>query len=156
MSVDLPIYFKELGDYLASIRPQLKTFTGRGFLDADEPKEDLKDLFAKVNDRLKSLGIQQNEPVGTAKLLHVMFPSLLPLIDNPIASALGLKREGTPLDYSIYYHWIVRLKRGLAPYSKVTKNLESKHSLTILKLVDEALYVMCSVRLKSRVKELGF
>jgi hypothetical protein len=154
--VHLPRYFKELGDFLESIRQQLLPFAGRGLLDSDEPKSDVEDLFKGVNGRLKSLGIGQNETVGAAKTLHVMFPSLLPLIDNPIASALGLKRERMPLDYSVYYNWMVRLRRGLAPYSRVTKSLETKYSLTILKLVDEALYVMCSVRLKSRVKELGF
>jgi hypothetical protein len=155
-NVGLPIYFRALGDYLTQIRPQLKTFSSRDFFDKDEPKPDLKDLFTKINERLKHSGIGQNETVGTVKLLHVMFPSLLPLIDNPIASALGLKVEGTSLDYSIYHNWINTLKRNLAPYSKVAKSLETKYSLTILKLVDEALYIMCSAKLKKRVNELGY
>lgn len=154
-NLDLPSYFKSLGDFLASIRPQLMAFSDRSLFDAAEPKEDLKVLFASVNNRLKTLGIGQNETVGTAKLLHVMFPSLFPLIDNPIASALHLKGGRMPLDYSIYHSYIIRLKRGLAAYSKLFAGLEMQHSLTILKLVDEALYVMCSVRLKTRVRELG-
>mgnify|MGYP001115722716 CR=1 FL=1 len=152
---DVSRYFSMLGQYLRGIRAELSRLKDRSFLDDAEPKADIQEVFAKVNSCLKDLGIGQNEPVGTAKILHVFAPSLLPLIDNPIAQALGLLPSRASLDFTAYRNWILRLREGLRPFSTVIRELESQHDLTILKLVDEALYVMCSVRLKYRVAHMG-
>jgi hypothetical protein len=153
--IDVSQYFSALGRHLGNFRGELARLKNRGIFDEREPQEDIQELFARVNSCLGSLGVGQNEPVGTAKILHVLAPSLLPLIDNPIARALGLLPTGSSLNFPIYREWILRLKEGLHAFSPTIQELQSQHGLPILKLVDEALYVMCSVTLRHRVASIG-
>lgn len=95
------------------------------------------------------------KPVGTAKLLHVIAPYYFPLIDNNIAKAAGLTEEGRSITPSDYINWMRKTGMWLMNYSGVIKELESKLNSSILKLLDECLYIMSSVELSLRIKELG-
>ena len=101
------------------------------------------------------LGINQNEPVGTAKLFHILVPNFFPLIDNPIAEAVGLKKHGDSLTSSDYYKWMIYLQNWLRPRLAIFKQVETEFNLPILKLVDEGFYVMSSIKLSLRLAELG-
>lgn len=112
-------------------------------------------IFIGINNTLKQLGINQNEPVGTAKLLHILAPRFFPLIDNPIATAVGLKNRRESLTSSDYYHWMIYLQNWLKSRYKIVKDIEKDLNLSILKLVDEGFYVMSSINLSLRLAELG-
>lgn len=113
-------------------------------------------IFNETNNTLKQLGINQNEPVGTAKLLHILAPYFFPLIDNPIATAVGLKNRRKSLTSSDYYNWMIYLQNWLKPRDNIIKEVEKDFNLSILKLVDEGFYVMSSINLSLRLaEELG-
>jgi len=48
-----------------------------------------------------------------------------------------------------------RLKSWLGNYKDVIEELENKYESSILKLIDEGFYMMCSVNLHIRVSKLG-
>jgi hypothetical protein len=74
------------------------------------------------------------------------------LIDNKIAKAVGLKS----LSSKSYVEWMKKLKSWLQNYVEAIEQLEKEcDNFSILKLVDEGLYMMCSITLRKRVSELG-
>ncbi len=54
-----------------------------------------------------------------------------------------------------YIEWMKRLKNWLEKYENIISELEAKYNYSIIKLVDEGLYIMCSVNLQKRVDKLG-
>jgi len=66
-------------------------------------QEDLiKSIYKKLHDKLKNTGIKQNEPIATIKIMHIIAPYYIPLLDNPIAKAL--KREKLCDFFNYYSH----------------------------------------------------
>lgn len=59
------------------------------------------------------------------------------------------------MDVELYIKWMRKLKSWLINYKDVVKELEHKYESSILKLIDEGLYIMCSVNLQIRVSKLG-
>jgi len=110
----------------------------------------------EINEKLKELGIKENEPVGVAKLLHIFAPYYFPLIDNRIAETTGLKQRGESLTVDKYIKWMEGLKNWIRSYNEEKiKSIENQYSKSILKLIDEGFYVMCSVNLSLRIKLMG-
>lgn len=57
-----------------------------------ETKDELiADIYKKLEEKIKQIVSTQNEPVATIKIMHILAPYYIPLLDNPIAKAL--KRE---------------------------------------------------------------
>jgi len=100
------------------------------------------------------LEIGRNEPIGTIKVFHIFAPYYFLLLDNPIASSLGITR-GNNTSAKKYVEWMRTLKNWLQNYADVVEKLEEEYGESILKLVDEGLYIMCTVSLKRRVNLLG-
>lgn len=149
-------YFRRLSMFLESERGELEDFRNKRLIYQQIERGRVERIFHEVNNELREIGISNNEPVGTIKLLHVFAPSYFPLIDNNIAKAIGLirfKRES--LTSTSYLKWMNTLKSWLQSYLELIEKLESGFHSSILKLVDEGLYIMCSVKLRLRVKELG-
>ena len=90
-----------------------------------------------VNTHLKQIGMGQNEPVGTAKLLHVLAPHFFPLVDNAIAEAMLLKQRGETLTKAAYRRWMERLRDWLVKHRAACAEAEEQLGVPILKLVDE-------------------
>jgi len=122
--------------------------------DQINPNE-VKRIFEQINAKLKESGIGHNEPVGTAKLLHIFAPYYFPLIDNSEAQAIGLIEYGEPITSNHYLTWMITLKEWLQNYRELIEKLEREHHSSIIKLVDEGLYIMSTVKQKARVAELG-
>lgn len=58
----------------------------------NEVKDELiADIYKKLEEKIKQIVSTQNEPVATIKIMHIIAPYYIPLLDNPIAKAL--KRE---------------------------------------------------------------
>jgi len=152
----LSSYFEDLGTFIKSIKNELEEFRKRKIY-LDEIKEDkIKKIFNKANKKLKSLGINQNEPVGVVKLLHILAPNYFPLIDNPIAEATGLKQRRESLTIDEYIIWMKALKRWCENYEKKKiEEIEKRYDESILKLIDEGFYVMSSINLSLRIKLMG-
>ncbi|WP_144060506.1 hypothetical protein [Archaeoglobus sulfaticallidus] len=148
-------YFENVGNEFGRLKKQFEFFRSKNLLSDDIYEEKVIETYGKVNEILKATGIGNNEPIGTVKLLHVFSPSYFPLLDNPIAEQLGLKEKGVSVDAELYIRWMQRLKSWLGNYKDVIEELENKHESSILKLIDEALYIMCSVNLHIRVGKLG-
>ena len=68
---------------------------------------------------------------------------------------MGLKEKGVSVDAGLYIKWMWKLKNWLENYKDIIKELESKYESSILKLIDEGFYMMCSVNLHIRVSKLG-
>lgn len=148
-------YFSELGRFFEADMEKLQSFRDRKLVCNQIEKAQVADIFEELNSELKGLGIHNNEPVGTIKLLHVCSPYYFPLIDNDIAKALGLlPPRGESLTSQSYLKWMEALKTWLRNYDMI-ENLEKEAQSSILKLVDEGLYVMSSIKLRYRVNKLG-
>jgi len=148
-------YFENVGNELGKLKKQFEFFGSKNLLSDDIYEEKVMETYRKVNEILKVAGTGNNEPVGTIKILHVFSPSYFPLLDNPIAEQMGLKKRGISVDARLYVKWMWKLKNWLENYKDVTKELESKYRSSILKLIDEGFYIMCSVNLHVRVSRLG-
>ena len=148
-------YFSELGRFFEADMEKLQSFRDKKLVYNEIEKAQVADIFKELNSELKELGILNNEPVGTIKLLHVCSPYYFPLIDNDIAKALGLlPPRGESLTSHSYLKWMEALKTWLRNYDMI-EDLEKEAQSSILKLVDEGLYVMSSIKLKYRVNKLG-
>jgi hypothetical protein len=149
-------YFKSLGGFLESEIEKLERYRNKRLISDQIEKESIERVFLEVNNKLKEIGIKNNEPVGTIKLLHVFAPYYFPLIDNDIAKAIGLlysKRES--LTINSYLKWMNALKSWIQNYVEVIEKLEKDYDSSILKLIDEGLYMMSTVKLQTRVAMLG-
>lgn len=156
---DVADYFKKLGCYIKKVKEQIERVDKKFYdrkLYKDEINETLvREVFTLLNNGLKEIsGVKQNEPVGTIKILHIIYPDYFPLLDNYIAKAvLGAKAV---LDEGAYIRFMKKVKGYLKKYdSYKLVRLERKFNLSILKLMDEGLYIMCSVNLNRRVLQIG-
>ncbi|NWF86923.1 hypothetical protein HXY32_03840 [Candidatus Bathyarchaeota archaeon] len=152
---DLEHYFKELGAFLEIKKTDLKHFQEKSLVSDQIQETEIIRLFGEINAKLKELGKGQNEPVGTAKILHIFAPNYFPLIDNSEAQAIGLTGRQESLTVNHYLTWMGALKRWLQNYVEVIRKLEKQHNFTIIRLVDEGLYLMSTVKQRTRVAELG-
>lgn len=152
----LTSYFTLLGEQLEEMKSELARYRLMSLL-RDRVEEDrVRRLFRRVNTVLRELGIGQDEPVGTIKVLHIFAPYYFPLLDNPIASSLSITRgKQGKISAKKYVEWMHTLKNWLQNYADVVEKLEEEYGESILKLVDEGLYIMCTVSLRKRVNLLG-
>jgi len=153
---DLEKYFEELGNFFKSKRSELGFFREKNLVSESIENERIEGIFREINAKLGGLGIKMNEPIGTAKLLHILAPCYFPLIDNKIAKATGLlPYKGETLASNSYINWMNTLKDWLQNYGEVVEELQTRFNSSILKLIDEGLYMMSTVKLQSRVRALG-
>ena len=149
-------YFRNLGDFLKEQRRILEGFSDKRLISDQINVEGVKRNFYQVNGKLKGIGINNQEPVGTIKLIHAFAPQYFPLIDNKIAKTMGLLHsQWESLTCNSYLKWMNALKNWLLNYHEIIKKLENEHNSSILKLVDEGLYMMITVKQRRRVEELG-
>lgn len=148
-------YFQDLGEVVEAKKGEFYELKEKKLVNNEINETLVTSIFSDVNDKLKQLGINQNEPVGTAKLLHILAPHYFPLIDNPIAEAVKLKGYRKSLTSSDYYNWMFYLQSWLKSRLVIIKDVETKFNQSILKLVDEGFYVMSSINLSLRLEELG-
>jgi len=148
---DLQNYAEKLGKILEYRIKLLKEFSHKRLTHEEVAEEKVKKIFDDINSELRKIGIGNNEPVGTIKLLHVFSPYYFPLIDNKIASVIGL----SSLTSDSYVEWMKVVRRWLQRYYDLNENLEQKFHFSILKLMDQGLYIMSSVKLRARVENLG-
>jgi hypothetical protein len=155
-NLNLEQYFVELGIFLEDKKVELEFFKTKKIIADDIENEKIERIFQEINAKLAELGIRDNEPIGTTKLLHVFAPHYFPLIDNKIAKATGLLpyKRGS-LTSQFYIKWMNTLKNWLQNYIDVIEKLQNNFHSSILKLIDEGLYLMSSVKLRLRVAELG-
>jgi len=151
---DIALYFTELGAFLKMKTTELKHYQERNLIYDPVDDAEVTKLFGEMNMKLKALGRGHNEPVGTAKLLHIFAPHYFPLIDNSEAQALGLTDFEETLTINHYLTWMSELRKWLQKYIDVIEKLEKQHNSSILRLVDEGLYMMSTVKQKTRVADL--
>jgi hypothetical protein len=151
---NLEHYFNELGSFLDRRKEKFKNFIDQKLLESIIDQNKVKTLFEEVNDKLKEIGVDENEPVGTIKLLHIFAPFYFPLLDNNIAKTVKLLTEKRSLTSTDYLRWMSNLKVWLQNYTEV-EDLEKEFKSSILKLVDEGLYVMSTINLQLRVERLS-
>jgi len=148
-------YFENVGKEITKLKKQIEYFRSENLVIDEIYEGEVIETYNKVNEVLKSAGIGNNEPIGTIKFLHILSPNYFPLLDNPIAEQMGLKEKGVSVNAELYVEWMQKLKTWLENYIDDVKKLESKYGSSILKLVDEGFYIMCSVNLHIRVGRLG-
>jgi len=149
-------YFQNLEDFFADIKDMLGNFSKKKIYSNEIEYEDIKEIFNRINDKLKEVGINQNEPIGVVKLLHIFAPYYFPLIDNPIAKTTGLKHQRESLKVGEYVKWMRSLRKWIESYDeKKIREIEKQCGESILKLIDEGFYVMSSVNLSLRIKLMG-
>lgn len=153
---DLEQYFKDLDTFFKNTREIFENFRKMRLLHNQLDKRKVENIFSEVNNNLREIGIGNNEPIGTIKLLHIFAPYYFPLIDNKIAKVAGLTTpQWRSLTINSFLKWIGSLKSWLQNYFEIIEKLEKELQSSILKLVDEGLYVMSSINLRLRVKMLG-
>jgi len=153
--VNLEHYFKALGAFLEEKKSELATFRNKKLISEQMETSEIRRFFGEINAELKELGIGNNEPVGTAKLLHIFAPYYFPLIDNSEARATGLTGYKESITSSHYVDWIIGLREWLLNYLEIIEKLENEYNSSILKLADEGLYMMSTVKQQLRVVKLG-
>lgn len=137
-------YYVALGSFIAERKLQIAKLRKKR-LPRDEFDGSADEMIGLVNACLKQIGIGQNEPVGTAKLLHVLAPHFFPLVDNAIAEAMLLKQRGRTLTKAAYKRWMERVRDWLLKHQAACTEAEEQLGIPILKLLDEGLYLMCTV-----------
>lgn len=150
-------YCQTLGNFVTIKKPQINEFYKKRILH-DEVDDSVDSIIDLMNDELRRIGISQNEPVGTAKLLHILAPHFFPLVDNAIAEVMLLKQRGQTLTTAAYKRWIERVKDWLLKHQAACTETEEQLGVPILKLLDEGLYLMCTVHRelpKKATSELG-
>ncbi|MEM0172449.1 hypothetical protein [Thermofilum sp.] len=154
---DIGSYFKDLGNFLSGKKEVLRGFKDKHLIYDEIEKERVKQIFDEINGKLKETGIGNNEPIGTIKLLHVFAPCYFPMIDNDIAKTIGglLPSKWESLTSDSYLKWMNALKSWLQNYFEVINRLEEEYDSSILKLIDEGLYMMSTVKQRARVARLG-
>jgi len=131
----------------------------------DEIEKVIYNIYEKLHQKLKEIGTgSQNEPVSTIKIMHIVAPFYIPLLDNPIAEAL--KKEGVCEFFSYrqdgyggikiasgsliqYMGWI---KEKFSSFSDAIFSLESEKRKSFLKLLDQAFYIRYSIDIGRRLK----
>jgi hypothetical protein len=151
---DAVAYFQRLGDFLVTSRRELSRASRLELLSEAGPPDD--SLWDSIHALLKTLGINQNEPVGTIKILHIFAPRYFPLLDNRIAEAFHLKQIREPITKAVYFGtWLPKVRGWLGSFGDAPMRLEREMGGSILKLIDEAFYVISSIDLSRRAGELG-
>lgn len=153
---DINQYFENLGKQISNHKSSLNAFSKMKFYDNHSDYGEIKKIFININAELKNLGIGQNEPVGTVKILHILAPYYFPLIDNPIAKAFNIIEYRESLNQESYVRWVEILKQWIENFDKDRlTEIEIEYEKSILKLIDEGLYIMSSIKLNHRIKALG-
>ncbi|MEM2272357.1 MAG: hypothetical protein QXJ13_06785 [Candidatus Bathyarchaeia archaeon] len=63
-------YFKELGNFLKQKKQEIKYFQNKKLVKDEIERDKIAGLFSDLNDKLRELGINNKEPMGTIKILH--------------------------------------------------------------------------------------
>jgi len=154
-------YFIALGREVSILKDEIAYFRGKRLIDSDiESDEDrIRNLYYAIRRILKELNIsytgkKEEEYVGTVKILHILAPNYFPLLDNEIAKAVGLIKDRENITWPKYITWIKGLRLWLQNYVDVLEKLENEFKSSMLKLIDESLYIMSTVTLSRRVPSL--
>ena len=132
----------------------------------DEIKRDLvTDIYKKLHQKLREIGTgTQNEPVSTIKIMHIIAPSYIPLLDNPIAEALKKEKvceffsyrqgryKGIEIDRDSLIKYMAWIKRKFSSFSDTIFSLELEKHKSFLKLLDQAFYIRYSIDIGRRLK----
>ena len=146
-SFNVARYFEHLRERLQPMMTTLEKAYQRDLLSDGRDIGLEEEIWDNVHDILKQLGIGPNEPVGTIKVANIFAPSYFPLLDNPIAEAMGLKNQGQPMTKDIYLnHWLPDLRGCLLNFGDRARQLEQELGRPILKLADQAYFYRYSTR----------
>jgi len=149
------------GGFLSNIE-ELRKF----HLFKNQIKKDLiMSIYEKLHRKLKQIGTgTQNEPVSTIKIMHIIAPYYIPLLDNPIAEALKKEKVceffsyrpgrywGIEIDQNSMIEYMAWIKEKFSPFSRAVFSLESEKRKSFLKLLDQALYIRYSIDIGRRLK----
>jgi len=133
----------------------------------DEIKRDLvKNIYKKLHYKLKEIGTgSQNEPIATIKIMHILAPFYIPLLDNSIAKALKNEKvceffsyrqdgyRGIKIDPDSLIEYMAWIKGKFSPFYDDILCLESEKGKSFLKLLDQAFYIRYSIDIKKRLEE---
>lgn len=148
-------YFQSLSEFLIEQRRDIEGFRNKRLLQEQIDAQKVQPFFLRVNAKLSELGIGQNEPVGTIKLIHAFAPYYFPLIDSNIAREMGLLPSNwESLTFDSYLKWMKGIRNWLLKYDEIIDKIEHDRSSSILKLVDEGLYMMITVEHRRRAADL--
>ena len=152
---DVFSYFTELGNFVKNKKEDICRFSNKHLFKDEIEEENVKEIFNKINERCKELGIGEEEPINVIKILHIFAPYYFPLIDNSIARSIRLKEKNKSLTFDDYCKWMRCLKNKINCLVKcdVIKELEDEFAQSFLKLIDEGLYIINSTNLRRRLKE---
>lgn len=151
-------YFQTLGNFLFTIKNDLEKFSKKKLYIHEIEEKKIKEIFGSINNKLKTSGVGENEPIGTIKILHIFAPYYFPLLDNPIAETTGLKPRKVKVSISVssYIRWMKSLREWIKKFDeRKIEEIENRYKISILKLIDEGFYIMSSIKLSSRIKQLG-
>ena len=132
----------------------------------DEIKSNLvMDIYEKLHQKLKAIGTgTQNEPVSTIKIMHIVTPFYIPLLDNPIAEALKKEKvceffsyrqgryRGIEIDPDSLIKYMAWIKEKFSSFSDAILSLELEKRKSFLKLLDQAFYIRYSIDIGRRLK----
>jgi len=132
----------------------------------DEIKSDLvMGIYEKLHQKLRAIGTgTQNEPVSTIKIMHIVAPFYIPLLDNPIAAALKKEKvceffsyrqdryKGIEIGRDSLIGYMTWIKRKFSSFSDTVLSLELEKHKSFLKLLDQAFYIRYSIDIGRRLK----
>jgi len=102
--------------------------------------EDVRDLFEKFREALKSVSNNTKSPVAVAKALHLLAPNFFPLWDKRISQAYKCNYQNDPAGRYILFSEITKeIAKEVSEYKEV-KDIMKKENKTLLKLIDEYNY----------------
>lgn len=173
---DFQNYFNSLNEvFNEEFLNMLRKLKKLHLLNNDIDEDLVKKTYKKLHQKLKKIGHgTQNEPVSTIKIMHIIAPFYIPLLDNPIAESLKeekvcqffqyrylyMQEENRyiryiEIDQDSFLKFMKWIKEKFSPFSDVISSLETEKRKSFLKLFDEALYIRYSIDIGRRLTQIG-
>lgn len=163
---DIVKYFSELNELFDNNKSYFALFKDNHLRFNPIPLDDVCSLYKLLNEKLKEIGIGQNEYVGLMKLTHLINPFAFPLIDNDIAKGvrlIGSKKDSLNIEKCVQWHSIV--SACISGFNEKETTEFEKHGVSLVRALDLVLmhyriepiaYSKASNKNKSHIRSLGF
>ncbi|MGY5820846.1 hypothetical protein [Vibrio chemaguriensis] len=163
---DIVQYFYELNGLFDDNKSYFALFKDNHLRFNPISLDDIRSLYQLFNEKLKKIGIGQNEYVGLMKLTHLINPFAFPIIDNDIAKGvklIGSKKDSLSIEKCVQWHSLVSAcisgfdENETTDFEKQGVSLVRALDLAMMHYrIDPSAYSKASNKNKYHIRSLGF
>ncbi|WP_114794420.1 hypothetical protein [Vibrio cholerae] len=163
---DIVKYFSELNGFFDDNKSYFVLFKDNHLRFNPVPHDNVRSLYQLFNEKLKEIGIGQNEYVGLMKLTHLINPYAFPIIDNDIAKGvklIGSKNDFLSIEKCVQWHSLVSAcisgfhENETTDFEKLGVSLVRALDLALMHYrIEPSAYSKASNKNKFHIRSLGF